>query len=98
MKQYAQDNGIDLVIEKKESPKKKDDDEPWKITPELLAKLQKEDDRRFMEKMKKYIPPPLEILKKQYTTNEAVRTGFNQGLLPIKIKNNVEHQREPQGP
>jgi len=93
MKRYAEDNGIQLIFEKKEEPKKKDDDEPWKMTPELLAKLQIEDDRRFMEKMKKYIPPPLEILKKQYTTDEPVRTGFNQGLLPIKIKNNFEHGR-----
>jgi hypothetical protein len=71
---------------------------PWKMTPELLARIHAEDDARFMEKMKKYIPPPLEILKKQYTTDEPVRTGFNQGLLPVKIKNNVEYARTAQGP
>mgnify|MGYP006176536625 CR=1 FL=1 len=63
MKQFAEDNGIELTFEKKEEPKDKEVI-PWKMTPELLAKLQIEDDKRFMEKMKKYIPPPLEILKK----------------------------------
>lgn len=91
MKQFAEDNGISLTFEK-EKPKV-EEKKPWKMTPELLARIHAEDDARFMEKMKKYIPPPLEILKKQYTTDEPVRTGFNQGLLPIKIKNNVEHGR-----
>ena len=44
---------------------------------EMLSKMLIEDDKRFMENMKKYIPPPLELLKKQYTNNEPVRTGFN---------------------
>jgi hypothetical protein len=43
----------------------------------MLSKMLIEDDKRFMENMKKYIPPPLELLKKQYTNNEPVRTGFN---------------------
>ena len=96
MKQFAEDNGISLTFEK-EKPKV-EEKKPWKMTPELLARIHAEDDARFMEKMKKYIPPPLEILKKQYTTDEPVRTGFNQGLLPIKIKNNVEYTRTAQGP
>lgn len=96
MKQFAEDNGISLTFEK-EKPKV-EEKKPWKMTPELLARIHAEDDARFMEKMKKYIPPPLEILKKQYTTDEPVRTGFNQGLLPVKIKNNVEYARTPQGP
>jgi hypothetical protein len=96
MKQFAEDNGISLTFEK-EKPKV-EAKKPWKMTPELLARIHAEDDARFMEKMKKYIPPPLEILKKQYTTDEPVRTGFNQGLLPVKIKNNVEYARTAQGP
>lgn len=96
MKRFAEENGISLTFEK-EKPKV-EEKKPWTMTPELLARIHAEDDARFMEKMKKYIPPPLEILKKQYTTDEPVRTGFNQGLLPIKIKNNVEHGRTVQGP
>jgi hypothetical protein len=45
-----------------------------------------------------YVPPPLEILTRKYTNKEPVKTGFNQGLLPIKIKNNFEKERAPQGP
>jgi hypothetical protein len=45
-----------------------------------------------------YVPPPLEILHRKYTNKEPVRTGFNQGLLPVKIKNNYEAVRAPQGP
>ena len=62
MKQFAEDNGISLTFEK-EKPKV-EEKKPWKMTPELLARIHAEDDARFMEKMKKYIPPPLEILKK----------------------------------
>jgi hypothetical protein len=60
--------------------------------------MQEIDDKRFMENMKKYIPPPLEILRKEYTNNEPVRTGFNMGLIPVKIKNSVEQGRSAQGP
>lgn len=45
-----------------------------------------------------YVPPPLEILHRKYTNKEPVRTGFNQGLLTVNIKNNVEPVRAPQGP
>ena len=45
-----------------------------------------------------YVPPPLEILRRKYTNKEPIRTGFNQGLLPINIRNNVELKRAPQGP
>ena len=45
-----------------------------------------------------YVPPPLEILRRKFTNKEPIRTGFNQGLLPISIKNNVELRRAPQGP
>lgn len=41
------------------------------------------------------MPPPLEIMKKVYVNKDAVRTGFNIGLLPVKIKNNFEHYRAP---
>jgi len=44
------------------------------------------------------MPPPSELLRKQNTINEPVRTGFNQGFLPINIKDNVEHGRYEQGP
>ena len=45
-----------------------------------------------------YVPPPLEILHRKYTNKEPVRTGFNQGLIPVKIKYNVEASRSIQGP
>ena len=41
------------------------------------------------------IPPALELLKKKYTNKEPVRTGFNEGLLPIQVKNNFEVKRYP---
>jgi hypothetical protein len=44
------------------------------------------------------IPPPLDILTKKYAVNEPLRTGFNQGLIPVGIKHNVENQRFTQGP
>jgi hypothetical protein len=44
------------------------------------------------------VPPPLEIMRRKYINEESVRTGFNQGLLPVKIKNNFEAVRAPQGP
>jgi hypothetical protein len=44
------------------------------------------------------VPPPLEILHRKFTNEEPVRTGFNQGLLAVKIKNNFEAVRAPQGP
>jgi hypothetical protein len=36
------------------------------------------------------MPPPLEIMRKVYVNKDTVRTGFNIGLLPVKIKNNFE--------
>ena len=42
-----------------------------------------------------YVPPPLEILHRKYTNKEPVRTGFNQGLIPVKIKYNIEAARAP---
>lgn len=44
------------------------------------------------------LPPPLELLKKKYTNREPIRTGFNEGLLPVHVKNNYEMKRTPQGP
>lgn len=44
------------------------------------------------------MPPPSELLRKQNTVNEPVRTGFNQGFLPVTIKDNVEHGTYEQGP
>lgn len=62
----------------------------------MLDEQQKLDQLRFQKNM--YVPPPLEILSRKYTNKEPVRTGFNQGLIPIKIRNNVEYSRAPQGP
>ena len=45
-----------------------------------------------------YVPPECPVLKKKYETEEPVRTGFNQGLIPISIKDNREHGRYPLGP
>jgi hypothetical protein len=50
------------------------------------------------KEMKEFIPPPCEILEKQYGDNEPLRTGFNQGLIPISIKDNCERGHFPQGP
>ena len=44
------------------------------------------DQKRFMKDV--YVPPPLEILSRKYTNKEPVRTGFNQGLIPLKIDYN----------
>jgi hypothetical protein len=44
------------------------------------------------------MPPPSELLRKQHTVNEPIRTGFNQGFLPVTIKDNAEHGRYEQGP
>lgn len=65
----------------------------FKITKEILDKQQKEDEARFLKKMQKLVPPPLELLKKKYTNREPIRTGFNEGLLPIQVKNNFEVKR-----
>lgn len=40
-----------------------------------------------------FIPPPIDLMRKQYENNEPVRSGFNQSFLPIRIKDNVEHGR-----
>jgi len=45
-----------------------------------------------------YKPPPCELLAKRYTNDEGIRTGFNQGFIPYKIKDNVERGKYPQGP
>ncbi len=45
-----------------------------------------------------YRPPALEILEKKHVNKEPVRTGFNQGLIPLFIKNNYESNRMNQGP
>ena len=58
-----------------------------------MDEQQKLDRERFVKEM--YVPPPLEILTRKYTNKEPVRTGFNQGLLPVKIKNNFEKERAP---
>ena len=57
----------------------------------------------FEEKRKKCImenlvPPPLEIMTRKYVNKEPVRTGFNQGLLNVDIRNNFETARCAQGP
>jgi hypothetical protein len=41
------------------------------------------------------VPPAFEILHRKFTNEEPVRTGFNQGMLHVKIKNNIEAIRAP---
>jgi len=45
-----------------------------------------------------YVPPPLEIFFKKNFVKEPVRTGFNQGMIPVNIKYNFEAKRSAQGP
>lgn len=45
-----------------------------------------------------YEAPQCPMLVKKYGSHEAVRSGFNTGLLPIKIADNVERERCAQGP
>ena len=93
MQEYAKANGFDITIdEKKPEPKY----ERYTVTKEMLDEQQKKDRERMIKEM--YVPPPLEILRRNYTTHEPIRTGFNQGLLPINIRNNVEFKRAPCGP
>lgn len=68
----------------------------FKVTKALLDEQEKRDQKRFLERV--YVPPPLELLRKKYTNKEPVLTGFNQGLLPLELKNNFEAKRTPQGP
>lgn len=44
------------------------------------------------------LPQALEILPRKYTNKEPARTGFNQGLLIVDLKNNYEAKRSAQGP
>lgn len=44
------------------------------------------------------VPAPLNILPRKYANKEPARTGFNQGLLVVDLKNNFENKRTPQGP
>ena len=39
------------------------------------------------------LPKAEELLRKKYTNKEPIRTGFNEGLLPIHVKNNYEIKR-----
>jgi len=39
------------------------------------------------------VPPALEIMTRKFVNKEPVRTGFNEGLIPIEIKNNFEKVR-----
>jgi hypothetical protein len=54
----------------------------------MLEEMKKKDLKNLLASM--YVPPPLEILKRVFINKEPVKTGFNMGLLPIKIKNNFE--------
>ena len=55
---------------------------------QIQKKIKEEKDKMMKET---FIPPPMEILRKKFIVREPVRTGFNQGLIPIKIKHNVEN-------
>lgn len=99
MKEFAEKNGFKIEFEDK---KKEDIMElyeraaKFKITKELLDEQEKIDTQKFLKNMQ--VPPPLELLKKKYTNKEPIRTGFNEGLLPIHVKNNYELKRTLQGP
>ena len=44
------------------------------------------------------VPPALEIMTRKFVNKEPIRTGFNEGLIPVEIKNNFEKVRSTQGP
>ena len=96
MRKFAEQNGFKLEFDKKQQ---KEDEymllyekaKNFTITKELLDEQQKIDEQNFLKKM--FVPPPLELLKKKYTNREPIRTGFNEGLLPIHVKNNFEVKR-----
>lgn len=92
IKEFAAANGFD-VYQEKPKRKKSPTYEKFVLTKEILDEQQILDREKFIKEM--YVPPPLEILTRKYTNKEPVRTGFNQGLLPIKIKNNFETERAP---
>ena len=66
-----------------------------KITPEMMKERRR---RLLIEAMPRYVPPALELMKRNYYDKEPVRTGFNQGLLQVTVKNNYEAKRVAQGP
>ena len=68
----------------------------FRMTKEYLDEQQRLDELKLLNNMD--VPPPLELLRKTYTNKEPVRTGFNQGLLQVELKNNYESKRFPQGP
>ena len=60
--------------------------------PILITKLMEQQIKNM------FIPPPIDLMAKQYDNNEPVRSGFNQSFLPIRIKDNIEHGHYSQGP
>lgn len=94
MKKFAEQNGFNLEFENKKEEDIMDYYERaanFKMTKEFLDAQEKIDTQKFLKRM--YVPPPLELLKKKYTNKEPIRTGFNEGLLPIHVKNNFELKR-----
>lgn len=93
MKEFAARNGFEIIDEKK--TKFFDHYEAlqnFQVTPEWIEARQRE---AFIAN---FVPPPLELLQRKFTNKEPIRTGFNQGLLEIDLRNNWESKRTPQGP
>lgn len=110
---WAKANGFQVqveapepVIPKKSKKQAASENKPAETTeaPEPVRETTNEFVEALPEWKAKHIqnlidmPPPSELLRKANTVNEPIRTGFNQGFLPVTIKDNVEHGRYEQGP
>ena len=93
MKQFCDENGfnIDNMVQQ-ERFDRLEALEKFEPTKEWLEEKRK---KNIMENL---VPPPLAIMTRRYENKEPVRTGFNQGLLNVDIRNNFEAARCAQGP
>lgn len=94
MIKFAEANGFDIQVDEDPNPDS-ETEEILKKRAAIESKIKEERERMMRES---FIPPPLELIKKKYTTNEPARTGFNEILIPIKIRNNYENFKSQQGP
>lgn len=84
MMEFAKANGFDVTVEK-DFDCEDENERILKKRAEIEKKIKEEKEKMLKETM---ITPPLAILRKKFTNDEPIRTGFNQALLPIKIKHN----------
>ena len=98
MKEFAAANGFELTIEDKEKDPRFTDGGVFRLTKEELEEFHRKDLQKAKDEMKNIMPVAEEIMTRKYTNLEPVRTGFNQSLLPLNIRNNFEIKRAPQGP